>query len=77
MYDYKKLRGKIKEVLGNEYKCAELLGLSEASVSAKLNSKVPISLSEMDKLIETLNIPKEEIYDYFFTKKVEFNSTIE
>ena len=75
MFDYSKLRGKIKEVLNNESNYAGLLGISNASVSAKLNSKVPFSITEMDKSIVALKIPKEEIYDYFFTKKVEKNST--
>ena len=75
MFDYSKLRGKIKEVLNNESNYADLLGISNASVSAKLNSKVPFSITEMDKSIVALKIPKEEIYDYFFTKKVEKNST--
>lgn len=76
MYDRTKLRGRIKEKLGNEYECAKILELSEASVSAKLNSKVPLSLKEMDTLISVLEIPKNEIYEYFFIKKVENNSTL-
>ena len=75
MYDYKKLRGRIKEKLGSESKLADLLGLSTSSVSAKLNSLVPFSLKEMDTLIQELNIPVNEIYQYFFAKKVEKNST--
>lgn len=75
MYDYSKLKGRIKEILGDQGKYAELLNISNASVSAKLNGKVPISITEMDVSIEVLKIPKEEIYSYFFTKKVENNST--
>ena len=74
-HDYSKLRGKIRECLGSETKYAEFLGLSTASISAKLNGKVPFSLEEMDKTIEKLNIKSEQIYEYFFTKKVEKNST--
>lgn len=70
-YDYSKLRGRIKEKLGNESKYAESLELSKPSVSAKLNSIVPFSLKEMDDTILLLEIPTEEIYEYFFTKKVE------
>ncbi len=75
-HDYSKLRGKIKEQLGNESKYAELLGLSTASISAKLNGKVPFSLKEMDETIEIFNILPSEIYDYFFKKKVEKSSTL-
>lgn len=75
MYDYQKLRGRIKEQLGNESKLADILNLSNSSISAKLNSLVPFSLREMDIMIEKLKIPTNEIYQYFFTKKVEKNST--
>lgn len=75
MYDYSKLKGRIKEILGDQGKYADILKLSEASISAKLNSKVPFSITEMDITVNALKIPKEQIYDYFFTKKVEKNST--
>ena len=77
MFDYSKLKGKIKEVLGSNTKYAELLNLSEASISAKLNSKVPFSIFEIDKSLEILDIPKEEIPYYFFVKKTEKNSISE
>ena len=72
-YNYNKLRGKIKEIVGSESKYAELLGLSNASISAKLNSLVPFSITEIDKSVTILNIPTNEIYEYFFQKKVEKN----
>lgn len=75
MYDYSKLKGKIREVMKNDANCAELLGIAQSTMSGKLNGVIPISLSEMDKLIETLGISTEEIYEYFFTKKVEKSST--
>lgn len=71
MFDYSKLKGKIREKLGSESKYAELLGLSQASISAKLNSKVPFSMIEIDMTLEILSIPKNELYDYFFVKKTE------
>ncbi len=74
MFDYSKLKGRIKEVLGSNNKYAELLNLSEASISAKLNSKVPFSILEIDKSLEILNIPRDEIPHYFFVKKTEKNS---
>lgn len=68
-YNYDKLRGKIKEIVGSESKYAELLGLSNASISAKLNSLVPFSITEIDKSVTILNIPTNEIYKYFFSKE--------
>ena len=75
-HDYSKLRGKIKEILGNEKELASILKLSNASVSAKLNSKVPFTIPEIDRIVEVLSIPVEEIHCYFFDIKVEIISTI-
>ena len=76
-YDYRKLRGKIKEVLGSENLLAQQLELSNASISAKLNSNIYFSIDEIDRIIDLLKIPQEEVYDYFFTQKVEKIQPIE
>lgn len=75
-FDHSKLRGRIKEKLGNETIFAEALNISNASVSSKLNGNVPFSIFEIDVAVEILEIPTSEIYDYFFTRKVENNSTV-
>lgn len=75
IHDYSKLRGKIKEVLKNESELAPILNLSRPSISAKLNSKVPFTTPEIDKMIEVLDIPVNEIHNYFFDIKVEKKST--
>ena len=77
MYDYSKLKGRIREKIGSQREYARLLNISNASASAKLNSTVAFSITEMDKSLKILDIPVEQIYDYFFTKKVENNSTNE
>lgn len=77
MYDYSKLKGRIREKIGSQREYARLLNISNASASAKLNSMVAFSITEMDKSLKILDIPVEQIYDYFFTKKVESNSTNE
>ena len=69
IYNYDKLRGRIREILKSESKYAEAMGLSNASISAKLNCDVYFSITEIDKTISLLNIPTNEIYDYFFYKK--------
>lgn len=74
-YDFSKLRGRIKEKLGSEIEYAKRLEISRASISAKLNNVVYFSVSEIDKSVIILEIPPAEIYDYFFRKKVENNST--
>ena len=76
-HDFSKLRGKIREFYGTggETKYAELLRLSASSISGKLNGKIPFSMPEMDTTIEEFKIKPDEIYEYFFKKKVENNST--
>lgn len=71
MHDYRKLRGRIKEKIGNDGYLADILNLSQASISGKLNNKISFSVKEIERLIDLLEIPKAEIYDYFFTYNVE------
>ena len=74
-YDYSKLRGKIREVLGNESNYSKKLNISASSTSAKLNGHIPFSQEEITSSIKILGINESEIHDYFFTSKVENNST--
>lgn len=69
-FDYSKLRGKIKEVFGRQEDFAAALLLSNVSLSAKLNNKVPFTQLEINKACEVLKIPLEFIPVYFFTEKV-------
>lgn len=66
MFDYSKLEGKITEVYKSNYKFAEALGISKASISAKLNNKVDFTQSEIRKSIILLKIPENEVSLYFF-----------
>lgn len=69
-FDYSKLKGKIVEVLGNQKEYAKVLGLSDTSVTNKLNNDVYFSQREIIVSVEVLGIPLEEINTYFFTRKV-------
>ena len=69
-FDYRKLRGKIREVCGTQYKFSTAVKLSGASVSAKLNNKVQWSQTEINKACNVLDIPDSEMATYFFTLKV-------
>lgn len=72
-YDYSKLSGKIKEVCGTQAVFAEKMGLSEKSISAKLNNERPFKQPEIDKAIKILQLADEDIRKYFFTTKVQNN----
>lgn len=70
-YDYSKLSGKIIEVCGTRAKFADMIGLSENSVSCKMNGKVGWSQKQIEKARKVLGISISEISDYFFTIKVQ------
>lgn len=70
-YDYRKLRGRIKEKFGTQSEFSKKLGLSEVSVSNKLNNIVDWGQEEMENAISILEIPNTDIYAYFFTHEVE------
>ena len=70
MFNYNKLRGRIREVFETQGKFAKAIGKSETSVSKRLNNEIPFDQIDIQKSIEVLNIPVTEIKDYFFNPKV-------
>nr|DAO49197.1 MAG TPA: Protein of unknown function (DUF739) [Caudoviricetes sp.] len=70
-YDYSKLNGRIVEKCGTQKNFASKMGLTERSVSLKLNNKRPFNQEDIDRSLRVLNIPPEEISVYYFTKKVQ------
>lgn len=77
VFEYSKLRGRIREVFNTQEAFAEAMDLSTTSLSAKLNHKVEFSQNEISKAAELLNINPEEIPAYFFTPKVQVPELIE
>lgn len=72
-FDYGKLRGKIREVFFTQSTFAHEIGLSSATVSAKLNGRVQFTQEEMKRISGALSIPPNEIHDYFFAPKIQKN----
>lgn len=70
VFDYSKLRGKIKEVFGTQAAFAAEIPMSLVSLSEKLNNKVQFSQREINRACVLLQIAKEDIPKYFFTPKV-------
>lgn len=70
-FDYSVLSGKIVEKYGTQYNFSIAIGLSERSLSMKLNDKTPWKDSEIKRAIKLLSIPKREIGKYFFEEKVQ------
>ena len=67
-FDFSKLFGKITEKYGTQYNFAKAMGLSEHSLSVKLNNKVPWKTTEIVKAMELLNIDSSDVSAYFFKK---------
>lgn len=70
-YNYNKLRGKIVEKFGTQGKFASKLGVSERTLSLKLNGRIFFVQDEISKAAELLGISDEEILLYFFNQKVQ------
>lgn len=75
IYDYSKLKGKVREVFGTNEEYAHFLGISEASLYEKYKSNSYFNQNQIDKSINRFNESPEMIPIYFFAKKVEKNST--
>lgn len=69
MYNYRKLVGRIIEKYGSQKEFAKALNETETELSLKLNNKRGISREQMLEIIKLLDIPKEEVYEYFFNQE--------
>lgn len=67
MYDYCKLKGKMKEKGYTQEAIAEVAGLNPSTFNLKLNGKGLFKQSEITAICNLLGIPPTEIGLYFFT----------
>ncbi len=70
-FDYRRLRGKIKEVFGTQDNFAKALGIGRVSLSQRLNNLLDFSQEEIHKSCDILGIKQEELPLYFFTLQVQ------
>lgn len=72
-FDYSKLLGRIIEKFKSQRAFAEIVGLSEQSMSKKLTGKMTITIDDIKKWSseELLDIPAADWHVYFFTPKVQ------
>ena len=70
-FDYSRLRGKIVERFGSQGACAKALGVSQKTLSMKINNKIFFAQDEINKSIELLGIDPVDIDKYFFTQNVQ------
>lgn len=71
MYDYAKLCGAIIEKCHTRGEFAKAMGLSERTISLKLNGKIDWKQSEIAKAVDLLQLTDSEIPSYFFSYKVQ------
>lgn len=74
-YDYSKLKGRIKECFSTQSEFAQKLGISETSLSYKLNNKTVFDQDQIQDSIQIFNLTPKETIDYFFTLEVDKIST--
>mgnify|MGYP000888391358 CR=1 FL=1 len=65
-YNYSALLGKIVETFGTQSNFSKAIGLSEHSVSQKLNGKVEWKQSEIGRACKLMGIQIADIPKYFF-----------
>ena len=70
-YDYSRLAGAITTKFGTQLNFAKAMGLSERSVSLKMNNQIGWKQGEMLKACSLLGIPLASIQEYFFTLEVQ------
>ena len=66
MRKFGKLREQIKLVFGTQKAFAEAMGMNVATLNAKLNSKTEWTSLEIEKVCDLLNIPIDDVKEYFF-----------
>ena len=73
VYDFNKLRGRIKEIYGTQTAFAVAMLMNEATLSNKLNNNVEFSPKEIIRACLLLSIELKDVNIYFFTLKVQKN----
>ena len=71
VYDYSKLKGRIKEIYDTQECFANAMGLSNAGLSQRLNNTTKFTQDEIYKACMLLSIDVQGIAIYFFTPTVQ------
>lgn len=75
MYDYSKLKGKIRELGMTQNEFANEIGITEQTLNLRFRNKRFFKQKEIEKTMLLFNEPLEKIQTYFFTKKVAKSKT--
>lgn len=66
MFNYSKLKGRVREVYGTQARFANSIGMSKTSVSAKLNNQSDWTQKEIVSACGSLHLSIKDIPHYFF-----------
>lgn len=66
VFNYSKLKGRIVEKLGSQKAFADLLGISEGTLTSKLRGYTYFTQSEIRQSIGILGIDPQDVSLYFF-----------
>ena len=75
-YNYNRLRGRIKEKVGNEGDFAKKIGRSHNFLTKVFKGESYFEQRDIDKGARVLEIPDCEIGVFYFVKEVHANETI-
>ena len=70
-FDYSKLKGRIVEICGTRKEFAKRMGMTERTLSLKLNNKIAFTQKDIINALDILSIDLSEIDDYFFKRMVQ------
>ena len=70
IFDYNKLKGKIKEKYSTQEDFSKAINMSRTSLSLRLSGKLDFSQSEIDLAIKKFGLNGKDIPEYFFKKVV-------
>ena len=70
-FNYRKLKGRIVEKCGTQYEFAREMGMSERTLSLKMQGKQSWKQTDILRAIEVLDLDVSDVQDYFFAVQVQ------
>lgn len=67
-FNHSKLLGRMREYGYTQKELAEAIKMNKATLNQKLKNKSHFTVSEADNISKLLNIPSNEVGDYFFAQ---------
>ena len=69
-FDFSKLKGLIREKKLTQEEMAKEIDIAYSTFNLKINGNAYFTQDEIYRISNCLEIPKEKIYEYFFTTEV-------